>query len=569
MELSNKKEKKRKKKIKRNGLVPRLTLSQGAVKWLIFCILLVGFWHYDHVDLWVIPVMGALLGWKYWLVVKKQPDPSRRTTAVLFFLFPRPRGALWNLPQDTATQARSGFRDSVGPGQFAQLASSNVVAFRVTFPDGEPPPQRELYFRGLILWFTDGARWSQGVIPAVSYQQPRMGDNGIRHEIQLEPHHQHWAFGLDIPIQVPRGSRMMPGNIFQTWRTVKKAIHYQVTSTQNPIYPGELHYRYRRWALQMPDGGHQSIREYAQSLRDNSADDEAIVQAVLKYFRDNNFQYTLKPGTMDEDEPFDDFFFTKRRGFCEHFAGAFAMVMRAARIPTRIVLGYHGGEYNPVGRYLVVRQSDAHAWCEVWLDRKGWQRVDPTAAAAPGRVEYGMAMSQRLGVLGVGEGEGQAAADAGSGFFRKIFNFFRDHWDNIKYRWDVAIMTYDRYNQRSFLKSLGLSNPDTWNLLAILLAIIPTIYWLISFLLKRETVSVDPVGKTYRHFCRKTGKRGLRPHSWEGPLDFRERLLEGLPHRGDSINQITRFYIRLRYGSGVVEKESVKQFKRMVRRFRV
>jgi hypothetical protein len=495
---------------------------------------------------------------------------------VLFILFPRTTVPLWNLPQDSDKPATTGFNDTVEPGQIAALAASNKTAFRVTFPDDNVPAPRDLYFRGLVLWFTDGEKWFQGTLRARSRRRYQMEDDTfIQQVITLEPHNARWLFALDIPVEIPRGARILPGKIFQAYWPIRKIVRYGVKSTPQPKNPESLPRLYRRWALQLPSDRSSQLFDLGRSWRDtvsSSSPDTEIVQRALDYFKNNGFTYTLTPGAMDPQAPLEDFFFNKRKGFCEHYAAAFTLLMRAAGIPARMVLGYLGGEYNTAGGYLVVRQADAHAWTEVWLEDKGWQRVDPTAAVSPERIEYGIELSRRLSSMGPLDSDSRSIAIRRAmrkSFFRKLLRFLEQHWDNINNKWDLWIMTYDRFRQRDILESLGLSGFSQWSLIGVLIIIIPTLFIIISLLLKRKILSSHPLVRYYRQFYHKTAKRGIKPAPWEGPLDFQLRAVDAFPHKIREIQQVIDLYINLRYGQLPVTNESLKQLKRLVRRFNI
>jgi hypothetical protein len=493
---------------------------------------------------------------------------------VLFFLFPRTSVPLWNLPQEGEKQAKSGFNDRVRPGQIAELAAVKKNAFRVSFPDGNMPAPRDLYFRGLVLWFTDGKGWFQGVLRS-TYRRRRFQEEDettIQQTFTLEPHNARWLFGLDTPVVIPRGARILPGRIFQSNWPISKIIRYGVVSSLQPKNPESLSRIHKRWALQLPSDRESRLIDLGRSWGEEAASDAAVVQRALDHFRDSDFTYTLRPGAMDEEQPLEDFFFNKRQGFCEHYAAAFALLMRGAGVPTRMVLGYQGGEYNTVGEYLLVRQSDAHAWCEVWLEGEGWKRVDPTAAVSPERVEYGMDISSRMASMrGSRDDDGSDAVQRAMRrtFLRKVLRFLEQHWDNINNKWDLWIMTYDRFRQRDILRALGLSGFNRWSLLVVLLIVVPTLFYAISLLLKRQTTVVDPLVKYYRLFHRKTAKIGVKPAPWEGPLDFRLRAVDALPHRAKTIHQIIDLYINLRFGKLPVTRETLKQFKRLVKKFKL
>ena len=486
---------------------------------------------------------------------------------VLFFLFPRTTVPLWNLPQESGKQAVAGFNDQLHPGQIAELAASKKNAFRVTFPNNDMPAPRDLYFRGLVLWFTNGRGWYQGIMRAEFNRHFQEEDQTcIKQVITLEPHFERWLFGLDSPVTAPRYARILPGRVFQTNWAVTKIARYDVVSSLQSKNPETLPGLYRRWALQLPRDRQSQLVDLGRSWAAEGAADREIVQRVLDRFKNERFVYTLKPGTLDKENPLEDFFFNKRQGFCEHFAAVFAILMRAAGIPARVVLGYQGGEYNTVGEYLLVRQSDAHAWCEVWLEGEGWKRVDPTAAVSPQRVEYGMEVSSRMTAEESEGGDADALQRAmRRSFFKKVLRFLEQHWDNINNKWDLWIMTYDRYRQRDILEALGLSGINRWSLLVVLLIVIPTLFYALSLLLKRQATAVDPLVKYYRMFYGKTAKIGVKPAPWEGPLDFRLRAVDAFPHKAKSIQRIIDLYIGLRYGKLPVTRESLKQFKRSVK----
>lgn len=667
------------------AVVPKLTLSRGANKWLMFSLFLAISWHIPHTPIWVLAAAPVIFSWRYRLMIQKKPLPPRATRlvltiaafvgvlvtyrsylgrdpgitalillstlkllelrsqrdfmfviflcyflvfgnflysqsiqslvfmmvavvlitaavlrlnhgekqpvkvtfllksgfrffllslpfmVVLFLLFPRTTVPLWNLPQDSSKPANTGFNDTVQPGQFAELAASNKTAFRVTFPDDNMPAPKDLYFRGLVLWFTDGEKWFQGTVGRRSWRSYGMEDDTfIQQVISLEPHNARWLFALDIPVETPRGARILPGKIFQAYWPIRKIVRYGVKSALQPKNPESITRLQRRWALQLPSDRKSQFFDLARLWRSTASSDTEIVQRTLDYFKNNGFTYTLTPGTMDSQAPLEDFFFNKRKGFCEHYAATFTLLMRAAGVPARMVLGYQGGEYNTAGGYLVVRQADAHAWAEVWLEDKGWQRVDPTAAVSPERIEYGIELSRRLSSMGPLDGDSRSIAIRRAmrkSFLRKLLRFLEQHWDNINNKWDLWIMTYDRFRQRDILKSLGLSGFSQWSLIGVLIIIIPTLFIVISLLLKRKTLSSHPLVRYYRQFYHKTAKKGIKPAPWEGPLDFQLRAVDALPHKIREIQQVIDLYINLRYGQLPVTNESLKQLKRLVRRF--
>jgi len=497
-------------------------------------------------------------------------------TIILFLLFPRTYGPFWNLPQDTRT-FHSGFRSSVRPGEVAALAKSTAPAFKVEFPDNNMPAQKDLYFRGLVLWFTDGKAWYQGWVPSQVVGSRPLEEEGILQYITLQPHNERWLFALDRPVRSPRMTRSFPGNIFQSLWDVKTPIRYGVYSRPDAGL-SFLPRVEKNWALELPEDLNPRIIALGKKWRDNASTIDDILRQAENYFKDNGFLYSLNPGQMDPADPLGDFLFNKRHGFCEHFAASFALLIRAAGVPARVVVGYQGGEYNPVGKYLEVRQSEAHAWAEVWVkeedprlavkDKKtGWQRIDPTAWVSPERIEYGLEVSQDIlsGLTGADREEAIQKALRGN-IFKKVLKFLKNHWENIKYKWDAWIITYDIFQQRNILSSLGLGRMDRLSLLLVIIILIPILLFVISFVLKRKSLSSDPLVRLYLRFCSKLERLGLQRLRWEGPVHFQQRAVEKFPKKAEVIQQVTDLFVHLRYGRLAVTKERLKQLKRVIRR---
>jgi transglutaminase-like putative cysteine protease len=493
-------------------------------------------------------------------------------TVILFLLYPRAHGAFWNLPRNPATFV-SGFRNSLQPGEVAELAQSNATAFKVEFPGNQIPDHKDLYFRGLVLWYTDGKIWYHGYMPSRLNNNRTLEADGILHYITLQPHNEKWLFALDRPVSMSRWSNILPGNIYQALWDVETPYRYGVVSRPGAGLPF-LPRVHRKWALQLPDHPNPRIMKLARQWRDNAASEADIVRQAEAFFKDNGFSYTLAPGQMDSQDPLGDFLFNKRKGFCEHYAASFTLLMRYAGLPARVVLGYQGGEINPVGNYLEVRQSEAHAWAEVWLEETmeaenretGWKRIDPTAWVSPERIEYGLEMSQRILANLAGEDRDQAIQKALRGnFFERIWKFIKNHWENIKYKWDTWIITYDVFQQRDFLRSLGLGRFNRMSLFVVILILIPLLLFILSAVLKRKALGSDPLVRHYFRFCLKLQRLGLRRFRWEGPVHFQQRAVEKFPGKAQVIQQVTELFVHLRYGRLMVTKERLNQLKRHIR----
>ncbi|NRB71421.1 MAG: DUF3488 domain-containing transglutaminase family protein, partial [Xanthomonadales bacterium] len=302
----------------------------------------------------------------------------------VFLLFPRWGTPLWGLPEQSL-DARTGLSTSMTPGSIQGLFMDDSPAFRASF-EGDLPSRDELYWRGPVLWNFDGRSWTfSGWMRGLERQAlPDPDTAPYRYEVQLEPNERHWLFAIDYPGLVPDNTRLTED--FQLLRERRHAITslFRYDMVSDPGFPDspELSIVLRNAALQLPEQFNPRTRELITRWREETRSDAALVRRVLAHFNEQPFRYTLNPPLLSRHSV-DEFLFETRSGFCEHYASAFTVMMRMAGIPARVVTGYQGGWYNELGEYLLIRQSDAHAWAEVWLPAVGWTRIDPTAAVAP------------------------------------------------------------------------------------------------------------------------------------------------------------------------------------------
>src|SRR5438477_2246562 len=304
---------------------------------------------------------------------------------LLFRLFPRINTGL-QLRIGDFHSAMTGFSDRLSPGGIETLANSSEIAFRAEFPDSRTGPPGPMYWRGLVMWRCEGMEWRGPYSPTSISDSSRpypARDQAIRQRITIAPHGPRLMFALDRPFGIPSGAVLARGNYLYSVRPIRRPRRYEVLSSIEPI-DKELDAYERRQALQLPASIAPAVRELAASWATHDSEPRAIVKSALQFFRTQGFRYSLSPGEYNKND-LDEFLFHRRTGFCEHYAASFATLMRLAGIPARVVVGYLGGEYNDLGGFFLVRQADTHAWCEVWLPEKGWTRVDPTAAVAPGR----------------------------------------------------------------------------------------------------------------------------------------------------------------------------------------
>jgi len=458
--------------------------------------------------------------------------------AALFVLFPRIQGPVFGFPQTTSVGV-TGLSDSMAPGSMSQLSLSDEVAFRVQF-HSTPPKAQHLYWRGPVLSDFDGRTWTIGPLSTTAY-------GGVRHEaisppirysVTLEPHYQRWLFAIDLPAVAPQEAQLANDYQLLAPRPVRNRMRYDVSSNTGYRYGVQESPVLLQRALQLPTGYDPQAVKFARELRTRSHNDAEVIAGVLGFFHSEPFFYTLVPPELGRNSV-DEFLFETRRGFCEHYASAFVFLMRAAGIPARVVTGYQGGEMNPLNDYLIVRQSEAHAWAEVWQPGEGWLRVDPTAAVSPARIQVGIAAALPASdplPLGM---RGDYA------LLRKL----RFTWDAVANSWNQWVLGYTPERQLQLLRKLGFESA-TWQTLAVLLmAVCSAVIAIVALRVLGELRlrPVDPVTRSWRRFCRKLARRGTLRRPAEGPKDFAHRAAAELPQLAPQITAIAELYVELQY----------------------
>jgi hypothetical protein len=346
-------------------------------------------------------------------------------------------------------------------------------------------------------------------------------------------------------------------------RPIAQRILYRVGSNLQ-YNTGLISDRERRRGLQLPANVTPRMRSLANEWRQSGTTNAEVVNLALRFFREQEFYYTLYPPTLERN-PVDQFLFDSRRGFCEHYATSFATLMRIAGIPARVVLGYQGGEINPMGDYLIVRQSDAHAWAEVWLEGNGWVRIDPTAAVAPERIERSFEFDLAGGSTAIGT---PITFGDTNGFFSRITKQIRWSLDAINASWARWVLGYRQDQQSRLMDLLGLGFLRGRSL-AIGMVLFTGIGVIIIgfFIWRRGRRKPDPVQLDYLRFCNRLRRAGLRRSPQEGPRDYAARAKARWPKHRQEIERIIRLYIELRYGSQAGEREK-RLFHRTVRAFK-
>jgi len=497
---------------------------------------------------------------------QREPRANLRTAAVLlaqavpaalvlFLLFPRVQGPLWGLPQD-AYAGMTGLSETMSPGTLASLAQYDAIAFRAEF-EGDAPRHALRYWRGPVLWDFDGRTWSMSANQRGVPLSPRQGGASYRYTVVLEPHNRSWLFALETAVSVPERARMTFDGQILSSAPVRNRLRYELVSVIAPEAlrteaPGAL-----SRATRIPPTSNPRAQALATQWRANARNDEEIVARALEFLRAGRFDYTLEPPLLGL-HTVDEFLFDTKSGFCEHFASAFTFLMRAAGVPSRVVTGYQGGDLNPYDRIVTVRQWDAHAWSEVFLSGRGWVRVDPTAAAAPQRVDSGVARA-------VPE---NAAMPLMMQPRMEWLREARYRWEAIAHKWNVWVLGYNPERQRDLMQWVGIRDADWRALTAALFSILGVITLALLAWSLRRLARPDPVQKAWRALCRKLAQRGVERAAHEGPRDYTRRAARSVPDARRTILRIGELYLNLRYGAQT-SPPSVARLQRLVRALRV
>ncbi len=472
-----------------------------------------------------------------------------------FLFFPRIGGQFWAMQREGAA---TGLTDEMSPGSIGTLAVEYDPAFRVRF-EGKPPRQSALYWRGPVLNDFDGFTWRRVRGRGYTSHLTMLGAP-VRYRVTLEPTNQRWLFALDLPAQSPRPDVYMDYDA-QLWayQPISNTTSYDAVSYLATRPTASLSTLGRRYETRLPPDRNPRARALALELRARYASDSEYARGVLNWFRDQGLQYTLEPGVTSVDSV-DTTLFDSKLGFCGHFASAYAMLMRAAGVPARIVTGYLGGELNPVGGYYIVRQSDAHAWVEVWLEESGWTRVDPTAVVAPGRLETGFF---------------QMASDAlplsADLFYNNRFIVrARQLWDGANNWWQERVVGFNMNSQLEMLRKLGVDLPD-WHHLgwAFAAGLTAWIVW-ISLTLRRGVAREKPdrIGRAWLRAARKLSRIAPPRTASEGPMAYARRVGEHRPDLAGRVTTLAALYASLRFGREA-SREDIAAFEREVRNLAV
>ena len=464
-----------------------------------------------------LPPLRARLGMAARMLVFAAP-----LAVLLFVVFPRIQGPLWGMPGGSGS-GKSGLSDQMAPGQMSNLALSDEPAFRARF-FGRAPEKAQLYWRGPVLDAFDGLTWRRGQ-GRVSGRNLHLavGEPAHDYEVTLEPSQSRWVFTLEMAGELPEvpGHQVRLSSQFELTADapLDARLRYRASShTDYALQRGEQLEGVERWLL-LPYGFNPRALAEGRELR-RLADPAARVEAVLQRFREQPFSYTLEPPLLGRNT-IDEFLYGARAGFCEHYSGAFVFLMRAAGVPARVVTGYQGGDINPIDGFMTVRQSDAHAWAEVWLAGRGWLRVDPTAAVAPERVQRGLGASvPRPAPFGIDALRGMNPfGGEGNAWLARL----RDAVNAGNNGWNQWVLNYTPERQRGVVQSLQQKLLG-WPFV-VMLSVAGAMLLLLRFLRRRR--ETDPVDALYLALCKRLAQAGMARSLDESPSAYAARLSAG------------------------------------------
>lgn len=486
-------------------------------------------------------------------------------TLLSFFLFPRIQGPLWGLPSD-AQSGRSGLSDSMSPGNISNLALSEEIAFRAKFSQAVPNKSL-LYWRGIVLNRFNGKTWQHEDTPKITGADTifRVRGQPVRQQIILEPNGQRWLFALDIPTFTTTFDGLTSSSDTQLETIASQAINsrirYEAVSYPSYQLQAELTAQALQSSLALPPGFNPKTLNYANELKQRVNDKLQRIEEVLKLFRREKFIYTLQPPLLG-DNSVDEFLFVSRAGFCEHYSSAFVVLMRAMDIPARVVTGYQGGTLNSVDGYIEVRQSDAHAWAEVWLPGRGWIRVDPTAAVAPERVMQNLFSTQpRLGMSGLVN-----FAIGNNSWLQSM----RMQWNAINNSWNLWVLNYNQAKQIDLMRSLGLSEWNWPQLALIFFSVAMALMAIVALPLMRNHTQISAIDRVYLSLCQKLANQGVIKADHEGPFTLAQRLKSNLTEtQYQALQEFLNLYSANKYGKNLMpETKVVARLKTLLAEYR-
>ncbi len=491
--------------------------------------------------IWIVPSTVALIGlWSSLLpsFLKHQTSYlikisiySLPMTVLLFFAFPRVV-LPWAISRGGDAQGDIGFSDETDPGRMSEIASGPNIAFRVKLENIYFNKPKSFYWRGAVLTFSKGLSWRPGHSELKTTQETDFSKE-VFYDVAIEATSQNFLFALDGTTAIDLPENTVLTSTFLTFKTVhpllKSAVYrgYWKNKSIDSEKPNDDF-------LQTPSLRGRSLK-WVENIKNKKLLEYQKIDELKKLFS-ADYTYTLKPGSYREDE-LNTFLFDRKKGFCEHFAGAYATLARAIGIPSRVVVGYQGGRYNPVGEFWKISQKDAHAWVEIYTE-SSWKRIDPTSWVAPLRLEIG------------GEEFFSLNEEDQKYFSHSLQKSLRSQnsvelWDklsfwleDLNYRWVYFLLEYDKSSQEGLWSKIFSYKVST--LITFILALILNILLFRKFLSQRSSKNqaqmlIDKV-ETFG------SKMGLSRAPSEPPLAYLKRLAKELPELNEALSKIETYY---------------------------
>ncbi len=462
---------------------------------------------------------------------------------VLFVLFPR-LAPLWGVPSD-AMAGRSGLSSTMQVGTIAKLALDSSVAMRIKF-EGPVPPQSDMYFRGPVLSSFDGRQWRalRSTFPPAMQLGANLQVEGkpLRYQVTLEGNNKPWLLVLDATPVAPTMKGFTPSQTpdlqWVVERPIADLVRYSAQSyTQFRHGPAKRVTGLQDY-LDLPPGFNPRTLQLAIDLRRDPryahASASTLVDVVLERLRTGGYTYTLEPGVYGSNTA-DEFWFDRKAGFCEHIASSFVLLMRALDVPARIVTGYQGGEPNAVDGFWTVRQSDAHAWAEVWEAGLGWVRVDPTSAVAPGRTGAFQRLEPTPSVIA------QALQAVSPQFTLNL----RSLWEAANNRWNQWVLNYSQSKQLDLLRNIGFESPSWEDLGYVLIGIVVVVSLLGAAWAQWERHRQDPWLRLLHQATQRLKAGGLLPDANAGPRQLAAQLQAHMPAGDPNTTALCQWLLRL------------------------
>ena len=502
---------------------------------------------------------------------------------ILFFFFPRIHGNFGFIPEQYDDQLNSALNNDLVAGEIAASAFNNQLAFRVEF-EGPKPKTNQLYWRSKVMPIEQNFTWSVRPPTPDDFRNAKVKENylsGITHDdtgkeqftnytVLSEASADIFLPYLDYVVNFSRGRLL---NDFSVWQRTGKSNSFSYKGSSllqaSIVESSNIDTQYLLVTTNQPTARTQAL---LTTWRQQANSPIELAQQVLNHFTNNEFYYSLYPPSL-ELQPVDEFLFNTKTGYCEHYASAFTTLMRWLGVPARVVVGYQGGLVNQSGQYLEIRYSDAHAWSEILVDQQ-WDRVDPTAAVSPERIEYGMDAFMSLWDSSGSRGDLSLSNYLNPTGMDRYYRQLRDGWNNIGYQWNKWIVNYDSDTQKELLENLGFEGSNRYGSLVIIMfsslaAILLFYFWrLIPNKIKRSKSQ-----NIYMKFVAKFNKTDVNKNLSDSPNEFAQKAINQFPQQKQEILELTNTYVQLRYGKNSNEadlnNDELNKFKQLVKRFRL